>query len=243
VKGFLDNFAAILGAVTLALLLVSVTHEYGYFWIVGSRFQTFLSTTDYFNNAMLWLPWIFVALYAYVDWHVLLGKRKYDYGWNWPTYLWFLFIFGVPIASLFVLDEVAVYVFLVPGFLAWLLLAGPNLPYANAESDDLKLAHRAMLLTPIVLAISFGWGIIHGQSALKSFDEPYTIELKSGSVNRVLLRTFDKGVLVRDTAEKRVEFVKWDEIVRLYRFAPPERKMPVSCAWFGINCSEPPYVP
>jgi hypothetical protein len=94
VKAFLDNFAAILGATTAALLLVSVMHEYGYFWIVGSRFQTFLSTTDYFSNAILWLPWLFVMLYSYVDWDVLLGKRKYGFGWNWGTYLWFLVIFG-----------------------------------------------------------------------------------------------------------------------------------------------------
>jgi hypothetical protein len=74
-KAFLDNFAAILGAVTVSLLLLSVTHEYGYFWIVGSRFQTFLTTSDYFSNAILWLPWLPVVLLAYADLDVLLGKR------------------------------------------------------------------------------------------------------------------------------------------------------------------------
>jgi hypothetical protein len=45
-KEFLDNFAAILGAATIALLLFAVCHEYGYFWVIGSQFQTFVSTSD-----------------------------------------------------------------------------------------------------------------------------------------------------------------------------------------------------
>jgi hypothetical protein len=56
VKAFLDNFTAGLGAATVVLLLMSITHEYGYFWAVGRHFQTFLSTSDYFSNAVLWLP-------------------------------------------------------------------------------------------------------------------------------------------------------------------------------------------
>jgi hypothetical protein len=66
-KAFLDNFAAVLASATLALLLLSVCHEYGYFWGVGSRFQTFVSTTDYFSNAILWLPVLLILLYAYLD--------------------------------------------------------------------------------------------------------------------------------------------------------------------------------
>jgi hypothetical protein len=74
-KTFLDSFAAILGAVTVALLLISVSHEYGYFWEVGSRFQAFLATSDYFGNAVMWLPALLIILYAYLDWDVLLGFR------------------------------------------------------------------------------------------------------------------------------------------------------------------------
>ncbi len=55
-KALLDNFAAVLGSATIGLLLLSITHEYGYFWVVGSKFQTFLTTTDYFSNAILWVP-------------------------------------------------------------------------------------------------------------------------------------------------------------------------------------------
>ncbi len=242
-KTFLDNFAAILGAVTVGLLLLSVTHEYGCFWVVGSRFQTFLTTTDYFSNAILWLPWLFVISYGYVDWDVLFGKRKYGFGRNWKTALWFLFIFGTPIAALFFADEFWIFSFIIPGILLWVMVSG-KLPYANSEIPIQQLAYRATLIVPIVAAIAFGYGVTQGQSALKSFDEPYQLELKGGDkIHRILLRTFDKGLLVRDSTENRIDFIKWEELHRLSRFAPPERKMPVSCAMFRINCPQPVTVP
>ncbi len=211
---------------------------------MGSRFQTFLTTTDYFSNAILYLPWLFAIIYFYVDWDVLLGKRRYGFGWNWGTYLWFAFIFGLKLSSLFFMDEFWIFSFIIPGALAWLAFVVGRLPYANAGSDALKLAHRAMVIVPIVVLISFGWGITQGQSALKTFDEPYAIELKAGDTfHRVLLRTFDKGLLTRDPVENRVEFIKWDELTKLYRYAPPERKAPMVCVWFSVNCPEPHTAP
>jgi len=85
-KAFLDHFAAVLGAVTVALLLMSVSHEYGYFWAVGRHFQTFLATSDYFSNAVLWLPAMMLALYGFLDWDVLLGKRHDLLPLNGPVF-------------------------------------------------------------------------------------------------------------------------------------------------------------
>jgi hypothetical protein len=55
-KAFLEHFAAILGAVTAAILAMSWSHEYGYFSTIGRQFQTFLTTGDYITNGSLWLP-------------------------------------------------------------------------------------------------------------------------------------------------------------------------------------------
>ncbi len=72
-KAFFEHFAAILGAATLALLVVSVSHEYGYFSSVGRQFQTFLTTTDYLSNSVPYLPgilgiaWISVRFWKFED--------------------------------------------------------------------------------------------------------------------------------------------------------------------------------
>jgi hypothetical protein len=211
-KALLDNFAAIIGAITIALLLLSVSHEYGYFWIVGSRFQTFLSTTDYFSNAILWLPWLAVISYFYVDWDVLVGKRLYVFKLDWKNVTVALIMFGSPLLFFFFVGEVWPFGLILPFIFLWLFFQ-QKLPYADAKSGTLHFLHRTMVISPVVLALSVGWGLVQGQSALKSFDEPYTIVVKDGEkINRVLLRTFDKGLLVRDTSENRIEFIKWTKL-------------------------------
>jgi hypothetical protein len=114
-----------------------------------------------------------------------------------------------------------------------------KLPYANAASEGLRIMHRAMVIAPVVALVSFGYGVSR-QSALETFSEPYQLELKQGiKINRIILRTFDKGVLVHDPAESRVEFIKWDELQKLSRFSVPESKVPPSCDLLGINCPRP----
>jgi hypothetical protein len=76
-KAFLENFGAIVGSASLGLLLISVAHEYGYFWVVG-YFQTFLGTSDYFNNAILWVPAVAFGLLTFVDWDVLLETARFN---------------------------------------------------------------------------------------------------------------------------------------------------------------------
>jgi hypothetical protein len=243
VKAFLDNFASILGATTVGMLLLSVSHEYGYFWIVGSRFQTFLTTSDYFSNAILWLPWFAVILYVTLDWDVLFGTRRYStFGWNWSTPLWLIVIIGVPIGAFFFFSPPSATYYIGPAVVLWLMYAPKHLPFANATDEF--LIHRIMVVVPVVMAAAFVWGSNQGQSDLTSFAEPYTIVAKgSGNPHRIILRTFDKGILARDTVDNRVEFIKWDDVSDLYRYAPPTANVTLSCSWFGIHCSRQPNIP
>lgn len=243
-KALLDNFAAVLGSATIGLLLLSVTHEYGYFWVVGSKFQTFLTTTDYFSNAILWVPLMVFAVYAYLDWDVLLGKRRYDIGCGWSKTIWFVSMFVWPVIAFFFLSDFLIFTFILPVVFVWVAFVAGKLPYAESESEVQQLVHRAMVIAPVVALVSFGSGLGQGQGALQGFNEPYQLELKTGNkMNRILLRTFDKGVLVRDPSENRIEFIKWDELQKLSRFAPRERNMPLSCSLFGLNCNQPTIVP
>lgn len=76
-KDFLDNFAAVVGAATLALLLFAVCHEYGYFSVIGNQFQSFVSTTDYFSNATQWALATAFSLWAWLDWKAVFGGKEY----------------------------------------------------------------------------------------------------------------------------------------------------------------------
>lgn len=159
VKAFLEHFAAIIGGATIALLVVSVSHEYGYFWIVGRHFQTFLTTSDYFSNAVLWLPIMVFVLYMFLDWDVLLGMRRYaPLGLNWRSIILVLVFVVAPIASFFLSPFHSPYIFLAPLIILWLMYGQRVLPFADAESDALKLVRRALIVVPVVMAVLFGFG-------------------------------------------------------------------------------------
>jgi hypothetical protein len=241
-KAFLDNFAAILDSVTVLLLLMSVSHEYGYFWYIGRHYQTLLTTSDYFSNAVLWLPTGLVLLYAYLDWDVMLGRARYaPLGLNWEGVIFFLFFVIFPIVAFFYIPPTTPYIFLASLVVLWLRYGTRLLPFDGTDTELLQQIRRALIVVPVVMAVVFGYGLGHGQSDLKSFDESYTLQLKDGEkVQRVLLRTFDKGILVRDVVEDRIEFVRWDDIAKMYRFAPPPRNVSISCSWLGVNCPDLP---
>ncbi|WP_426409444.1 hypothetical protein [Bradyrhizobium ganzhouense] len=237
-KSFLENFGSILGGVTVALLLMSVCHEYGYFLAVGQHFQTILTTTDYFGNAVLWLPFMVVTMYISIDWNVLLGRRIIKpFGINWGSLFWFALIVVWPVTALFLpFAGPAAWVWAIA--LLWMMYSDKLLPFEDAEDETLLLLRRAMVVLPVVSALLFDHGYSHGREDLRTFDSPYDIEIRSGgTIHRIMLRSLDKGLLVRDAANNRVEFLRWDDVVRLSRLARP-MTTPLACRWLGWNCPE-----
>ena len=80
IKAFLDHFAAVIGSATIAVLITSVSHEVGYFFVIGSHFQTFLTTTDYLTNGVLWLRVAFVTVWGMTDWSKLKNPPRAQSG-------------------------------------------------------------------------------------------------------------------------------------------------------------------
>jgi hypothetical protein len=240
-KSFLENFGAVLGIVTISLLLLSVTHEYGYFWIIGSRLQSLLTTGDYFANAILWLPWFAFLAYWYTYQVVAGGTVRYKYFTevkeSHARAVWIFIVVVLPIAGAFVLREAVFWLVASSLSILWLTYGASRLPFV-AETDETKLTlHRIMMMIPPIAVLSFAYGLVQGVSDLRSKAEPYTVQMKSGeTMNGGLLRTFDKGILFRNIADGRVEFLRWDEMIKLNRDAPEVMQSTLLCHWFGLVC-------
>ena len=230
---FLNSFAAIIGIATVALLLMSLGHEYGYFWIVGSKFQTFLTATDYLSNAVLWLPSVALALYAYIDWDVVLGQRRYSFGWREPVALLL-----VAIALWFVMGSSLVptpLLFSSPIILLWLLYGDRLLP---SPLETVAHLRQVIYAAPVLIIVLFSWGVLQGEGDLQEKSQPFTVKLKGGKVvARDILRTFDKGILMRDAKNNRIVFVRWDEVIQISHFARAPSEAPL-CSWLNLNCPE-----
>jgi hypothetical protein len=55
-KNLIDNLGKFIAALSFALLTVTVFHDWGYFWVLGSRFQSIQTPYDHLANAIEWLP-------------------------------------------------------------------------------------------------------------------------------------------------------------------------------------------
>jgi 4-amino-4-deoxy-L-arabinose transferase-like glycosyltransferase len=238
-KAFLENFGTVLGAVTVALLLMSVVHEYGYFWPIGRHFQTFVTTSDYFANAVVWLPAMLFVLYFYLDWDVLFGRaRLHLIGRGLKGLILFLLMIVGPLV-IFFYSPASPTPYALVAIYFWLAYGIRSLPWADTQSDTLRQARRALVIAPVVLLLLFAWGWESGTDALRRVYDVYAIQTKQGELlHRVLLRNLEKGLLVRNVVDNRIEFMKWDDIVRVSKIGERQSYEALSCLWFKIMCSQ-----
>ena len=56
-KDALDNAPKAIAILSFAVLIVTVLHDWGYFWVVGLRFQSVQTAYDHLANSIEWLPY------------------------------------------------------------------------------------------------------------------------------------------------------------------------------------------
>lgn len=245
-KAFLENFAAILGTATVILLTLSVSHEYGYFWTIGRQFQTFLTATDYIANGVLWLPLGLFCMYSAIAWDVLPANDKS--GEKASTRL--LIVYIAVVAGTFVVLLATVSwppsyfsAILLMLFFVFIWAAAWRKVYAKIRLDASvqTVAQDVLRLGVPVVVWMFLWGAINARDDLASTAYPYIFQFK-GEKNdqlRMFLRNFDKGALLRNVANNRIEFHKWDDIVAVSQIETQQTETLI-CRLFNWECSRPP---
>lgn len=245
VKAFLENFAAVVGAFTVAVFSMSWAHEYGYFWSVGRQFQTFLTTTDYLTNSALWMPVALFYVYNYIDWWRFgeEGPPK----WDWKkrsTYVWL--VLGILI---FISWSLSV-TWPLPFFSVLLTLTWVSIlwsyfwrGYANRISVDEPFQgplKQTIRFGPVFLVGMFLYGSVDANADLTRTDNPYLFTFKSQTAPKleIFLRNFDKGALVRDAVSHTIEFHKWDEVMSISLVESKQSRTPW-CWITGLMCNAP----
>jgi hypothetical protein len=82
----LDNVPKAVAILSFAVLIVTVLYDWGYFWVVGLRFQSLQTPYDQLANSIEWLPYslVYVGLnFAILGGLMRLLARKGD---NLPEY-------------------------------------------------------------------------------------------------------------------------------------------------------------
>jgi hypothetical protein len=169
-KTFLDRFAAILGASSVALLLISVVYEWGYFFQVGRHLQSILTPADYLSNAILWLPYTVPATLIWVRAarlnNVTPPLERRDW-FNWKAWIkpagsW-AFVLAVLVTTPWPPAPVAMFGLVVCAVIIWSRFWGWFYwPIRGIDEELQSLYRQAVQIVPPFLAGVFVWGSISG---------------------------------------------------------------------------------
>ncbi|MGJ4954616.1 hypothetical protein ACQR1H_03155 [Bradyrhizobium sp. HKCCYLRH2015] len=244
-KDLLDLAPKFLAVLSAMVLTLTVVHEYGYFGVVGSHLQTIATTYDYLANAFIWLPTAMGSILSvqFLSSAMEIEEIKTDDGQTkhqikYRGFFYFIWaiaaisvvlylLFGGLTASLAVLSFMGVTVvfFLTRGL--------------KTEGERLQRWRLGAFFAYVAL-LAYGYGVSTGYLDLAKSNDVYALALKDsqGPARRlVLLRVFDKGLLVRDLRAQTVEFLRWDVISTMSKFAPkPDATQGYLCTWFDVAC-------
>jgi hypothetical protein len=245
-KALLENIAAMLAAASAAILAMSWSHEYGYFSTIGRQFQTFLTTGDYITNGALWLPLAVLFIYQGVSWGSLaVDPKETKVTTNrwlgriiWVLYFaWVAFIVAV---ITWPVDYSGAAVVL--GFVVLFWSKNWRTVYAKFSLEEpVQLVVRELVrLGPPILIGMYLYGSVNAADDLTRTDNVYLFKFRDEKAHPqlyVFLRNFERGVLARDAVEKRVVFLKWDDIKEVSLTAA-EKTNSLGCWLLGLGCSE-----
>jgi hypothetical protein len=250
-KETVELLAKLSAVTTLFVALFSVIYEWAYFLIVGREFQRFASASDYLTDALEWIPTIILVTFISAFINFLVARIK-----NWPAdyrdfgtdFSTWRFNTSVLFVGIFLLASAAIsYLFLPPTAIEiYILILGFGWPFVvryiftheNAPNISGTIWGTAITYGPIISVFSLTLGLLFGVNALGKIDPVYSINLSKGdaSLKVIILKNFERGLLIRDPVRGIVEFIPWEQIKTVDRTVFPESINSRSCQTFGWPC-------
>jgi hypothetical protein len=263
-REWLDYAPKAVAAFSFALLTLTIVHEWGFFWVIGPYFQSLVSAYDYLSSAVLWLPQNLLIILAIVIIRALAIKLTQGRLGFWPRedgpraagltkedqrkfqrVALSTIILGAAVAILtfFFLTE---YVTLFYAFAFFNLWFGVFALFHNEQYSLGRTKASLILILPVALVFVFAEGAADAEWAMTSFENrAYKITYKepaNESLFAYVIRTLDKGIIIRDPINNRTEFIRWETIrsVGTFHNVQPNNGISGSCLEFHILCKAPP---
>jgi hypothetical protein len=257
VKEILELSGKAVAAISFLGLMVSGIFEWGYFSIIGSEFLRFAAVSDYIANAVVWLPASTLSLLLGFAIDIIIRRTE-----HWQSeeqiiraaadpvalkrardrpykLLMFAAILFAAIAVIFLPPplQTPFYVFAV--VVLWPRLVVYVFGHVNAPKIG-GAGLFAAIFVPMILALAYFGGRAQANAALSTKSLPTTLQRSGMQEQRVLiLRRFEKGLLVRDANERRIEFVRWEDIKTVGVDEAGVAMMSNFCSFFGLLCLPP----
>jgi hypothetical protein len=269
VRDFFDIVPKALALLSSIVLFLTVVHEWGYFWIVGSHFQAIESAYDYLSNSILWLPQNLIFIVVITVMAVVVtryglgikftkesltnqGEEVTPITQRQKKILKTIVICSQVLMALLLLFSyffspapfmsgvIAICIFgILTTLLPWMVIT--DRIFKNSGPWTV-----ALVIGPAIFFADFAVGVGEAMHDLHDFQNVYIFSLKdadnkptSKSIPVQVLRSFDKGLLARDPNANQIMFVRWDIIRSIYRFGSPASDGSAGCREFPRLCNLP----
>jgi hypothetical protein len=226
-KWILENATKLIGLLSFALVVFSAVHDWGYFSIIGPHFRTLLSAYDYVTNAVEWMPaftfWFAVSgalAYLMSSWTAQVRERGFgDHRRKVHRRSLFFYSGFILIISLGVLGFTLFQTFprsresqIISSTLIFIALIGFYIVWNGTKLETRRLLAGAMGAVGLAAA-AYTTGTREARSAIEQPANVYKLNLKGDQTkSAVLLRTFEKGILIWNTDRQTAEMLRWDQL-------------------------------
>ena len=259
----ISNISALVVSLTLSL---SILHEWVYFSVVGSDFMFLMQISDYVAAALKWVPLTLTTIVGIFIYEMYMKRvekglteeeiialsdnperlRKFR---NSPYHFWmaltifvgtlyFLFVPGKPLGGPIPLATYAL----------WLLSLEWVFSNERMREKIGELGRLALIGVGFVLMLTISDALSSADSDIQDTAGNYSIQLAQGESqkNVKLLRTLERGALVRNPKEKAIEFLPWPQVTKISHTQQNDVSESRVCSWFGVLClkkASPPKKP
>ena len=228
---------------------MATIHDWAYFYVVGSKFRSIQTTYDYITQAIEWMPTFLVIVSAslYVSRpfreFVIRGGNIGLSGLGFHRWYRRQLFTGIVGAGVIIIPSLTFAVMEpYPSNLVYLCISFLCLASAVSSIYINHVFRHFVLFNLGALALAvFTWGVMEGVldsvGSITTGSSVHRLQLRGDSTEKqiLLLRIFEKGLLIRNSSNDRIEFIRWDQVEVLSRRASSGLQ-PVGCSWLGLFC-------
>ena len=252
---FLEETGKLIGALGVALLILSVAHDYFFLIALGLSFhEVATSISDHVRSAIVWLPKVALFIFAMLVYELLMrriegGRTEQELIETSPMpriTKWFRFsanaafvVLAVFIVVTSTLLTASLHGLFLGFMLLWGLLSFSVVQHPRMGAGFTPTGARAFIVVPLVVAYvgSFGYGSGERMLTAKTPEWDVAMKTEHGNEHRKLtgMRTFGTTVVIVDT-DQRVSVVPSEQVQVVTRIPQYDDGLPNLCRWFGVLC-------
>jgi hypothetical protein len=212
-RAFIEQVPHLSAAFTALALLLSVTHDIGYFYVVGYKWLTIQTAGDYLSSAIGWLP--FTLLSCFVGSIVGYGlTRLRPSRAKRPASTTLVVVVGLALLAFvyfFSYPQPEPLISIMIGG-AWIVIASAMLPPVNEQTRKFAGSIIVITIGPTIAALFYALGVLDGYDDVSGKLDRYVVEIRQRSdIHEVtVLRELERGILIRDRQTNY--FFRWEDV-------------------------------